>query len=67
MDKAKHFIEQIQLVHQRVQEQLETSKAKYKARHDNHQVDHDFQVGDQVWLYISKERLQGEGAEANQI
>jgi hypothetical protein len=26
-----------------------------------HQVDHHFQVGDQVWLYISKEHLKGEG------
>jgi hypothetical protein len=29
-DRAKKFIEQIQLVHQMVQEQLEKSKAKYK-------------------------------------
>ena len=57
VDKAIHFIEQIQLVHQRVQEQLEKSKAKYKTRHDKHMVDHDFQVGDQLWFYINKERL----------
>lgn len=61
MDKAKHFIKQIQLVHQRVQEKLEKIKAKYKERHEKHQVDDYFQVGDQFWLYISKERLQGEG------
>ena len=24
-------------------------------------MDHQFQVGDEVWLYISKERLQAEG------
>lgn len=48
-------------MHQRVQEQLEKSKAKYKAKHDKHRVDHDFKMGDQVWLYISKERLQVEG------
>ena len=40
-----------------VQEQLEKSQAKYKTRHDKHRVDHSFQVGDEVWLYISKERL----------
>jgi hypothetical protein len=39
---------------------LEKSQAKYKARHDKHQVDHHFQVGHQVWLYISKEGLKGE-------
>jgi hypothetical protein len=44
-----------------VQEQLEKSQAKYKARHDKHRVDHSFKVGDEVWLYISKERLKGEG------
>jgi len=45
---------------QRVQEKLEKNKAKYKVRHDKHRVDHDFQVGDQDLMYISKERLQGE-------
>jgi hypothetical protein len=44
-----------------VQEQLEKSQAKYKTRHDKHRVDHSFQVGDEFWLYISKERLKGEG------
>ena len=34
--------------------------SSYKARHEKHHVDHKFQVGDEVWLYISKERLQGE-------
>jgi len=24
-------------------------------------MEHSFQVGDQVWLYISKDRMQGEG------
>jgi hypothetical protein len=61
VDKAMQLIQQIQLVHQVVQEQLEKSQAKYKARHDKHRVHHHFQVGDQVWLYINKERLQGEG------
>ena len=40
-----------------MQEQLEKNQAKYKAKHDMHRVDRNFQVGDQVWLYISKERL----------
>ena len=61
IDKARKFIEKIQLVHHTVQEQLEKSQNNYKARHDKHQVDHKFQVGDEVWLYIRKEILQGEG------
>jgi len=34
VDKTKHYIEQMQLVHQRVQEKLDKSKMNYKARHD---------------------------------
>ena len=30
-------------------------------------MDHKFQVGDEVWLYISKERLQGEGKKLKPI
>ena len=55
------FIERIQLVHQVVQEQLEKSQAKYKVWHDKHWVDHHFQIGDKVWLTISKDKLKGEG------
>jgi hypothetical protein len=40
---------------------LEKSQAKYKVRHDKHRVDHQFQVGDQVWLHINKDRMKGEG------
>jgi len=50
-----------------VQEQLERSHAKYKARHDKHRIEHSFQVGDQVWLYISKDRMQGEGKKLKPI
>ena len=38
VDKETKFIEQIQEIHQAVQEQLEISQAKYKARHDMHRV-----------------------------
>jgi hypothetical protein len=61
IDPAKKFIEQIHSIHQAVQEQLEKSRSKYKVRHDKHRVDHSFEVGDEVWLYIIKERLKGEG------
>jgi len=50
-----------------MQEQLEKSQSSYKARHDKQWVDHKFQVGDEVWLYISKERLQGDGKYLKQI
>jgi hypothetical protein len=33
IDRAKKFIEQIQSIHQMVQEKLEKSQAKYKTRH----------------------------------
>jgi len=32
-----------------------------------HNVDHKFQVGDEVWLHISKERLQREGKKIKPI
>jgi hypothetical protein len=67
IDRTKKFIEQIQLVHQMVQEQLEKSQAKYKTRHDKHHVGHSFQVGDEVWIYISKERLKGESKKLKPI
>ena len=55
------------MVHQAVQEQLEKSQAKYKVRHDKHRVDHHFQIGDKVWLTISKDRLKGEGKKLKPI
>eukprot|EP00253_Pinus_taeda_P017425 PITA_17425 len=58
---AKLLFEHIQEIHQAVQEQLEKSQAKYKARHDKHRMEHSFQVGDQVSLYINKDKIQGEG------
>ena len=50
-----------------MQEQLEKSQARYKARHDKHQVDHQFQVGDKVWLHISKGRMKREGKKLKPI
>eukprot|EP00253_Pinus_taeda_P029627 PITA_29627 len=61
VEKSRSFIERIQQIHHQIQEQLEKSQGKYKERHDKHRVDHKFQEGDEVWLYISKERMQGEG------
>ena len=41
-DKALRFIQRIQAMEQAIQEQLEKSQEKYKARHDKHWVDHQF-------------------------
>lgn len=41
-----------------VQEHLVKIQAKYRARHDKHRVDHSFQIGDEVGICISKEKLQ---------
>jgi hypothetical protein len=57
--KSIQFIEQIQHIRQHVQDILQKSDAKYKQRHDQHQVPHKFQVGDKVWLHLQKERLTG--------
>jgi hypothetical protein len=58
IDRENKFIEQIYLVHQMVREKLEKSLAKYKKRNEKNHVDHSFQVGDEVWIYISKEMQQ---------
>jgi hypothetical protein len=46
---------------------LEKCQAHYKAQHDKHKVGHHFQVGDGVWLYITKEILKGEGKKLKPI
>jgi hypothetical protein len=46
---------------------LEKSQAKYKARHDKHRVDHQFEFGDQVWLHINNDRMKVEGKKINPI
>lgn len=53
------FVDKIIQVDLKVQEQLKTSQMKYKLRHDNHCVDHKFQVGDHVQLHLSQEQLEG--------
>ncbi|OMP09602.1 kanadaptin-like protein [Corchorus olitorius] len=56
---ALKFVQKIQLVHKQVEEQLIKAQAKYKERHDKHRVDHSFQVGDMVWLYLGRDRMKG--------
>ena len=59
VSKANSFIERIQHIHQQVHDILDRSNAKYKHRHDQHQVQHNFQVDDKVWLHLQKKRLTG--------
>ena len=44
-----------------VQETLNKSQEKYKARHDQHITERTFRVGDRVWLQLNKEKLHGTG------
>ena len=67
VEKAQRFIQNIQHLHQAVQEELEKRQDKYKEMHDKHQVDHQFQVGDQFWLYINNQRITCEGKNINPI
>ena len=67
MDNARKFIDQIQLKHHIMQEQLEKSQSSYKARHDKHCVDKKLYVGDEVRLYIEKQILQEEGKKLKPI
>jgi hypothetical protein len=57
--KVNNFIEHIQHIHQQVHDILDRANAKYKQRHDQHRVQHNFQVGDKVWLHLQKEHLAG--------
>jgi hypothetical protein len=50
------FIEHIR---QKVHDILDRANAKYKQWHDQHQVQHNFQVGDKMWLHLQKECLTG--------
>ena len=59
VSKVNNFIERIQHILQQVHDILDRSNAKYKQRHDQHWVQHNFQVGDKVWLHLQKECLAG--------
>ena len=65
--RSRKFIQRIQQVHQAVREQFEKIQEHCKYRHEKHMVDHQFQVGDQVWLHINKERLKDEGKKLKPI
>lgn len=68
--KARNFLLSIQRGNYEapeVEKQLQRTQQKYKARHDRHREQGDFQVGDLVWLHLGKERLKGEGKKLKPI
>jgi hypothetical protein len=46
---------------------LEKRKDKYNVRNNKHQVDHQFEDGDKVWLHIRKYGMKGEGKKLRPI
>ena len=36
---------------------LQQENVETNARHDKHRIPHSFQIGDQVWLHLKKERF----------
>jgi len=55
--RAEKFIENIMEIHLQVQETLQKTQHKYKARHEQHIIEKSFKVGDKLWLQLNKERL----------
>jgi hypothetical protein len=58
-DKENNFIEHIDQILQQVHDILDRANAKYKQRHDQHRVPHNFQGGDKLWIHLQKEHLTG--------
>ncbi|GJR27666.1 transposable element [Tanacetum coccineum] len=65
--KVQRFVDSIRKIHEEVDKQLRRSQQKYKERHDQHQVQGNFQEGDLVWLHLGKDRLKGEGKKLKPI
>jgi len=54
--RVENFVQKNKQIHIQVQETLQKSHEKYKARHDQHNIEKSFKVGDRVWLQLNKER-----------
>ena len=57
MEKTLKCRDEIYNIQKQVQEMLQQANAKSMARHDKHRIPHSFQIGDQVWLHLKKERF----------
>lgn len=55
--EAVDFVSDLQKVHVTAQQNLQQSAAKYKAAADTKRREVFFALGDQVWVYLTKERL----------
>ncbi|CAH1422619.1 unnamed protein product [Lactuca virosa] len=56
-DKANKIIEDMQKTHEEVREKISQSNAKYKETADKHRRPKLFEVGDEVMVYLRKERF----------
>jgi hypothetical protein len=54
---AEDFAAEMQRLHSRIKEQLQSSNQKYKHRVDQHRRELQFEVGDQVLAHLRKERF----------
>jgi hypothetical protein len=54
---AEDFVVEMQRLHSRIKEQLQSSNQKYKHRVDQHRRELQFEVGDQVLAHLRKERF----------
>ena len=54
---AADFIDDIHTIHQRVISNLQTSATNYKTAADAHRRRVVFEVGDQVWAFLTKDRI----------
>jgi hypothetical protein len=54
---AEDFVTEMQKLHSRIKEQLQSSNQKYKHRVDQHHMELQFEVGDQVLAHLMKERF----------
>jgi hypothetical protein len=55
--RAEDFVAEMLTLHSRIKEQLQSSNQKYKHRADQHRMELQFEVGDQVLAHLRKERF----------
>ena len=58
-ENALKFGYQIYNIQKQAHEMLQWDNAKDKEENNKHHIPHSFQIGDQVWLHLKKERFNG--------